>query len=288
MYNIYIMTTIRTIINTSEVPMFRVGTSGIVIKTRTETDTPSLDDSEEYSMMANTHDKPISKKPTSRTRTRIITSSSYDRDLLSDRLYSMASSAVSPIIRIRGSRGSRRSRGIQLLRSGFSSPALSYSESDHRPISISSIIPRYGPTFNHVSIPVYSDDDSDMLESGLHYDPFAQESVRNEVHNLFLDKWLYSDFSNLLKYLKISGGKVSVVKSKAERKKNKIEDVSSSDNEKKADFIEENILDKDRTRKIIMKIISETKLRWYNIPQNYSLVKRVIARHIKKKLKKMM
>ena len=49
------------------------------------------------------------------------------------------------------------------------------------------------------------------IESGLNYDPLAQEQIRDYIHNTFLNKWLPKDFPSVLRHLKVVDGKVKVV-----------------------------------------------------------------------------
>jgi hypothetical protein len=87
--------------------------------------------------------------------------------------------------------------------------------------------------------------------------------------------------------LKISGGKVVVIKNESEIKNNDISKLSEDDLEKMADFIEHNILDKVTTKKIIIQILEESGLKWYELPTNERLVKHVMAHYVTNKLKKM-
>ena len=50
------------------------------------------------------------------------------------------------------------------------------------------------------------------------------------------------------------------------------------------DFIEEHVLDKKTVRKILIKILEKNAIKWYDIPQNYNLVKHVVARFVEKEL----
>ena len=126
------------------------------------------------------------------------------------------------------------------------------------------------------------------IDSGLNDNPMAQVQIRDYIHYKFLDKWIFSDFTKLLKYLKVSGGKVSVVKNKTERDSNNVEKSSKEDNELKVDFIENKILDKDRTKKILIKILEENTIKWYELPHNETVTKHVISHYVKKELEKLM
>lgn len=125
------------------------------------------------------------------------------------------------------------------------------------------------------------------LDHVLNDNPHAQSQVNEYIHYKFLDKWLPESFSQLLKYLKVSGGKVTVVKSKKERDGNNVDKASAADVEKMIDFIEDNILDDDRTRRILITVIEKYNIHWPDLPHNEKLVKHVIASYVKRQLNKM-
>jgi hypothetical protein len=125
------------------------------------------------------------------------------------------------------------------------------------------------------------------VDSGMNDNPMAQLQMRDYIHYKFLDKWLREDFYSCMSRLKISGGKVVVIKNESEIKNNDISKLSEDDLEKMADFIEHNILDKVTTKKIIIQILEESGLKWYELPTNERLVKHVMAHYVTNKLKKM-
>lgn len=137
------------------------------------------------------------------------------------------------------------------------------------------------PVLTQTSIPLMHD----PFESGLHYDPMAQRQIIKDVKYRFLDKWLFEDFAKLFKYLKVVNGSVKVTKGNDNKG---YESASAKDNELKADFIENNVLDIEKTRKILTKVINENSLKWYDLPHNYTLVKHVVYGHVKRALEKMM
>jgi len=127
-----------------------------------------------------------------------------------------------------------------------------------------------------------------LIDSGyFDDDPMMQSKIKNDIHYRFLDDWIYDDCKNLLRYLVVNNGVVSVVKNKSEKKNNNVEEASTEDNMRKSDFIEDNILTKETTKKILIKIIKENNIKWYNLPYNYTLVKAVMENYVKKKLKGM-
>jgi len=75
--------------------------------------------------------------------------------------------------------------------------------------SISNVIPVGVSTVIHPS----------NIDSGISDDPFIQKQIKDDIHYKFLDKWLYEDLDNLLKYLVINNSHVRIVKNKQEKKK---------------------------------------------------------------------
>lgn len=146
--------------------------------------------------------------------------------------------------------------------------------------------------FNNKPTPVLTMTTMDLhqnydYESGLHFDPAAQLQVRDYIHDKFLDDWLPDDFPGLLQFLKVVNGKVQVVKGSADKQAKKVDNTPVRDNEAKIDFIEDRILDKHRTRKILIKIIEENSIKWYDLPHNETLVKHVLAHFVQNELVKM-
>ena len=122
-------------------------------------------------------------------------------------------------------------------------------------------------------------------DSGIGSNPLAIEQTLNDLRYKFLDKWLYTDFDNLLKYLKVADGRVSVIKSQNKIKSNDVSQDSEKDLIKKSDYIAHNILTRKKTRKILEFLIRKNQLKWYDLPHNEHIVKKEFAKYIKKKLK---
>jgi hypothetical protein len=125
------------------------------------------------------------------------------------------------------------------------------------------------------------------IDTGLNDNSIVQRDVTLSIMYKTLDKWIYDDFPNVLKYLVIDkDGKVRPVKSESEKDNNKVSDNSVDDLEKKSDYIANNILTEKTTRDILIRIMRELGLRWYELPHREQLLKDVIEKYIKKKLKK--
>jgi hypothetical protein len=127
------------------------------------------------------------------------------------------------------------------------------------------------------------------IDSGLNDNYLAQKQVTEWLLFRMLDKWLYNDdMCHILKYLKVSGGKVSVIENANEYKSNKICSDSIEDVEKKADFLEANYLDMHTMRKLLMKLVTQLGYKWYDLLEKESLVVDVVGKYLRKKLKENM
>jgi hypothetical protein len=127
------------------------------------------------------------------------------------------------------------------------------------------------------------------IDSGLNDNYLAQKQVTEWLLLRMLDKWLYNDdMCHILKYLKVSGGKVSVIENANEYKSNKICSDSIEDVEKKADFLEANYLDMHTMRKLLMKLVTQLGYKWYDLLEKESLVVDVVGKYLRKKLKENM
>lgn len=90
----------------------------------------------------------------------------------------------------------------------------------------------------------------------------VQSQITKDLRNKFINRWLLNDYPELLKYVK-----------------------KSKDEDSKVDYIKEEILTLDKARKILIKIMYETDLKWYDLPYFENIVKKTFAHYIKKKLK---
>jgi hypothetical protein len=125
------------------------------------------------------------------------------------------------------------------------------------------------------------------IDTGLNDSYVVQKDVTKYFMYKTLDKWIYDEFPSVLKYLVYRDGKVSLIKKLADKENNEVSKDSEKALEAKADFIEEKILDESRTREILIRVMRELGLKWFELPYREGLVKEVIERFLKKKLKKM-
>ncbi len=126
------------------------------------------------------------------------------------------------------------------------------------------------------------------IDTGMDDNFIVQRDVTKYFLYITLDKWLYTEFPNVLKYLVVERGHVRVVKSEDEKEKNKVSNNSSEELEMKADYIEDNVLDEKTMREVLMRIMRELGIRWYNLPHREPIVMDVVEKYLKKKLREKM
>jgi hypothetical protein len=125
------------------------------------------------------------------------------------------------------------------------------------------------------------------LDTGMDDSYVVQQDVTKYFKFKTLDKWIYTDFSSVLKYLQYKDGKVSLIKKMDDKDDADVSKDSSKALEAKADFIEEKILTETKTRAILVRIMKELGIKWYELPHYETLVKEVMEKYLKNKLKKM-
>jgi len=160
-------------------------------------------------------------------------------------------------------------------------------------ITLSPTYPIYSPTypiyspFNTVTkvysvLPSYNYD----LDTGLNDSFLAQKQMTNYLLYRILDKWLYDDdMQYILKYMKIENGKVFSVKSESEYEKNDVKKDSTSDIEKKANYIEEHYLDMSQMKKLLIRLIEELGYKWFELANKEKVVIEVVGKYLKKEFR---
>ncbi len=141
-------------------------------------------------------------------------------------------------------------------------------------------------TANMLNQPVYPYFSLDV-DTGLNDSFLVQQQAIEYFMYRILDKWLYNDeMCHLLKYLKVSGGKVDYISSENDYKGNKICSDSADDVEKKVDFIHDNLLGKTEMKNLLMRIMHELGMQWYQLTMNERLIVDSAEKYLKKELKK--
>jgi hypothetical protein len=124
-------------------------------------------------------------------------------------------------------------------------------------------------------------------DTGLNDSYVVQKDVTKYFQFKTLDKWLFTEFPSVLKYLVATNNKVSLIKKLDDKDSNDISKDSESALEAKANYIEENVLTEMAMRSVLIRIMRETGLKWFELPYKEGLIKEVIERYLKKKLQKL-
>ena len=143
-------------------------------------------------------------------------------------------------------------------------------------INESRFVPTVTTMFNPNSSSYY------YYDSGVGSSPLAQHETNEYLRYKFLDKELVEEHKDILAMLKVDNGMVSVSKD------GKGDVGSSSDVEKKVDYIGNEILTRSKNMKVLKKIINKNyNLKFYDLPHNLDLVFSTQAKYVKQKLREM-
>ncbi|VBB17953.1 hypothetical protein YASMINEVIRUS_416 [Yasminevirus sp. GU-2018] len=123
-------------------------------------------------------------------------------------------------------------------------------------------------------------------DSGIGENPVAQNETNMDLRYKFLDKWLYENYPEILKKLKVDGNNVRVA-SKNEEASNDISKDSESDLEKKSDFVGSTILTLGKNKKILDTLCTKNNLKYYDLPHNEHFVRKAQGRYVLKHLEEM-
>ena len=124
------------------------------------------------------------------------------------------------------------------------------------------------------------------IDTGVNDSYIVQRDVTKYLRYKTLDKWIYTEFPSVLKYLIVEKDNIRLVKSESERDNNKVSSNSTSELEAKSDYIGENILTEEAMREVLIRIMRELGIKWYDLPYREDLVMDVVEKYIEKKLKK--
>lgn len=101
------------------------------------------------------------------------------------------------------------------------------------------------------------------IDTGLNDSYIVQQDVTKYFMYKTLDKWIYTEFPSVLKYLTYKDGKVGLVKKVDDKESNDVSKDSEKALEAKSDFIEKHILSESKTRAVLIRIMSELRLKWF-------------------------
>ena len=115
-------------------------------------------------------------------------------------------------------------------------------------------------------------------------DPDLKRKMTKYYYEKTFNKWMYSEFNDILQYLAIRGNKVVPVASKNEYSNNKdtFETLSQ-----KIDFIVNNIFSKYDMRSFLKKLVMKSNIRWFDLKIHRDAVKDAIYKKLRSEVKKL-
>ena len=119
----------------------------------------------------------------------------------------------------------------------------------------------------------------------LNKDPEIINRLTKYFYYKTLDKWLYEELDGLLRYLKVSNGKVNEIKNESDKDK---ENISQEEADKKVKFIEDEILSKDDMYDILMKIQQETDIELIKMSKQEFIIQGYVKKFLKREFQKIM
>ena len=126
------------------------------------------------------------------------------------------------------------------------------------------------------------------IDTGMNDSYLAQEQMTKYLLERMTSHWMKEpEMKNVLKFMKVSGDTVSVVKDEKEYESNDISNDAKDIKKMKGRFIRDNILGKTEMRKILIKIMRELDFKWKNLclPREENVVMKVTRKFIKKHFK---
>lgn len=123
------------------------------------------------------------------------------------------------------------------------------------------------------------------VDTGLNDNYAAQKQMTRYLQYRILDKYLFENLSYLLKFFRVDGNTVSLVKNLSEYENNDVSKDTTQMIELKADFLEKNYLTESKMRGFLTKIVVELGYKWYNLTKYESVVCEVVGRQLRKEFK---
>lgn len=116
----------------------------------------------------------------------------------------------------------------------------------------------------------------------LNRDNEVHDIVSNSIYKQTFDSWIYNDEAKeILEYIRVSDTSVKLISNKKDKDNN----FSSSNVEKKIRFLKDYILSRSRVKKILTEFVEGTNTNWYDIEKNTYFVKDLVLKYMKKKIK---
>lgn len=153
----------------------------------------------------------------------------------------------------------------------------------HTPVSnISQLSPHF-TTMNDTKNKVFAMPLEPYID--LNQDKDTHIIVTNSIYKQLYDSWIYKTKYNgeAFQYITIKDGQPKLI-TDINKKDHSHDEITI---QKKAMFVKNNILSKDRIKKLLQELVDETKINWYDMEKNIYFVKEIVFKYIKKKLMKL-
>jgi hypothetical protein len=118
-----------------------------------------------------------------------------------------------------------------------------------------------------------------------------QKKINKYFYYKFMDKYIYDEYSYLLKYLKLHNDHVVPVLNKEEYKNARLSQMDRHEVSSKIKFIEKYIFKLSDMRRLLIKILDKLDIQWTELTgstYNRKVVRELTAQQIKKQLKKLL
>lgn len=139
--------------------------------------------------------------------------------------------------------------------------------------------PSYSYPRRHIIYP-------DIYQSSVNQSSLARRQIADDLRYKFLDDWLWDESAYLLKYLKVAGDHVTVVKNMEEVKRNNVTKDSESTIEHKVDYIGDLFLTSGKVVKLLNALSLETGVEYTLLPYYQDSVRRSMENFVRDRLEK--
>ena len=123
---------------------------------------------------------------------------------------------------------------------------------------------------------------------GRYTDLNKDKSIIKSITKYFLykilDKWLYLEFREILAFVKISDEKPSLIRSMNDYKPELINSDSVENIEKRIDYLEKILVNKELVKHVLKKIVNDNQIQWTQLNKHKSTIKKVYKKYLHSKL----
>jgi len=118
----------------------------------------------------------------------------------------------------------------------------------------------------------------------LNKDKTIQKTISKYFLYKILDKWLYQDLRSIIAFVKISDNKPALIRSMNEYKPETINSDSVENIEKRIDYLEKILINRNLVKHVLKKIVNENDIQWTQLNKNKSIIKKIFKKYLQSKL----